>query len=278
VPARRRARAGGELTSSTVRAGQKSHERERVRAVAQEGDCGRGQGCFHFLANDTNRVLEQITGKITLTRDRLDAIGSSHRERIEVAEAVGAAYRYVIVPNKEIVLARFLPDAYMLCARGPTPVQAYLAAGQAERYCSLFFNPDYLTERSRDGEVFPRTDSHWSYWGAYHELLRALDVIGTPEEHAAMKALRGVVQFRTDNVGGLGAELGRPPESMPVVDLHAPWIELLVTNEIHNMGSVRHYRKAKGARAPAHAGAARFDRELARGFHHRHLRRGAVHP
>ena len=49
-----------------------------------------------------------------------------------------------------------------------------------------------------------------------------------------MKALRGVVQFRTDNVGGLGAKLWRPPERMSVVDLHAPWIELLVTNEIQH--------------------------------------------
>jgi SGNH hydrolase-like domain, acetyltransferase AlgX len=245
----------------------------RRKATAVEGKDG-----FHFLANDTNRVLEQITGKVTLTRDRLDAIARSHRERMEVAEAVGAAYRYVIVPNKELVLARFLPDAYMLGARGPTPVQAYLAAGQAERYRSLFFDADYLTKRSREGEVFPRTDNHWSYWGAYHDLLRALDVIGTPEEHAAMKALRGVVRFRTDNVGGLGAKLERPPESMPVVDLHARWIKLLVTNEIHNVSFVRHYHKAKGARAAAHAGAARFDRELAREVHHRHLRRGAVHP
>ena len=76
----------------------------RRKATAVEGKDG-----FHFLANDTNRVLEQITGKVTLTRDRLDAIGSSHRERMELAEAVGAAYRYVIVPNKELVLARFLP-------------------------------------------------------------------------------------------------------------------------------------------------------------------------
>lgn len=132
-----------------------------------------GKDDWLFLSNDTNKVIDQITGRFILP----DNFGQRWREvfdfRLSLADEVGYKYFFNIIPNKECVYAKYLPDNLSLSEN--RPVYEIIKSFPSGVEWSYYF--EILREASFKQDVFSKGDTHWNYWGAliaFNEFMRKL--------------------------------------------------------------------------------------------------------
>lgn len=120
-----------------------------------------GKDDWLFLANDTNKVIDQVTGKFILP----DNFGQLWREvfdfRLSLANEIGYKYFFNIIPNKECVYEKYLPDNFSISENRPVyEVIKSFPTGVEWKYYY-----DILREASHKRDVFSKGDTHWNYWG-----------------------------------------------------------------------------------------------------------------
>jgi hypothetical protein len=94
----------------------------------------RGRGGFLFLRNDTNRVLDQVSGRRPLPAARAGAIRGLPRGPGRGGGGARRACRHLVAPNKECVLFEHLPPEVTLSeARPVRQLQALVARSTSRR-------------------------------------------------------------------------------------------------------------------------------------------------
>ncbi len=175
-----------------------------------------------FLADDTNRVLDQIGGALVIEPNALRSIRASHRERHKMTASIGAKYRHLIAPNKESALAHLLPEPYRF-AEGAAIVDQVLPIQ------GTFYSRACMAEFAAKNPAYIREDTHWTEVGAAHYFRCALEFYG---ETLPFETIRGEIDQYADLVGATR----RFPTERPV-RLSS---RVVSENDLTNHGHFRH--------------------------------------
>ena len=131
-----------------------------------------GKEGWLFLSNDSNKVMEQITGRASLPADFEALWASLFAYRAVRLADLGARYFYGVVPNKECVYQRFLPDGVNFSET--RPINKVLRAAKGRVAHEYFLQ--CLEEESLKSETYTKGDTHWNHVGAFvafNQLMRA---------------------------------------------------------------------------------------------------------
>ena len=123
-----------------------------------------GREGWLFLENDSNRYMEQFTGKVGPRpgwRWRWLRLFRARRERMEKP---GLPYLFSISPVKEPIYPEMLPDRYVPVE--PRPVHRLLDIA-AEAGVPALYPEEALRAAKPRGPVFYQADTHWNPLGAF---------------------------------------------------------------------------------------------------------------
>ncbi len=195
-----------------------------------------GSDGWLFLDNDTNRSVDQHTGKALLDADKIEGWLKYFKDTRALASRIGARRHAVLVaPSKEQVL----PERYPY-ARGRKNI--------LEQVLSCSESIDHIVDAGRlllsrpDKEsCLIKTDTHWTDHGARVVVMALLAELGFSTAEAE-------VVFADDRYhtmrhhGDLGIKC-KPPVSAPTEFLLAPPVDsdAVFDNQLPNMGRVLVY-------------------------------------
>lgn len=123
-----------------------------------------GRDGWLFLRGDTNDILGQHTGKVTLTQESRDAWRRTLDSRMAAIERAGAVWEWAIVPDKEALYREQLPEEVVTVDR--RPVHDFLDVARGVGAPVRYLLKDLLAMKP-SGELYPKIDTHWSHRGAY---------------------------------------------------------------------------------------------------------------
>lgn len=190
-----------------------------------------GKNGWLFLKEDSNRVLDQITGNYRLKPDFQDSWQALFEHRKEMSQKLGYRYFYGIAPNKECVYADQLPAGVTVIE--DRPVQQVLAMARDRVLHRYYLEP--LREAARNEDIFVRGDTHWNHSGAliaFNEAMRALGLPGMERE-----------EFNID-VRNIEADLSMKIGQLcpaTVLTVKTPRFKMIFNNKVNNIGQCRIY-------------------------------------
>jgi len=190
-----------------------------------------GKDGWLFLKRDTNRIMDQITGHFVLPLDFAQTWKALFEYRAQMAQDRNFRYFYGIIPNKECVYARYLPDGVALSEDRPVTTVLRAAAGRV----NFRYYMDVLTEASVEDEVYFKGDTHWNHLGAllaFNDMMRAL---GLPEIEDGE-----FIQDDIDIEGDLSGKIGQRTTGIKMTPA-APQHRLIDNNGVNNIGQRRIY-------------------------------------
>ncbi|ATU94691.1 alginate O-acetyltransferase AlgX-related protein [Phyllobacterium zundukense] len=197
-----------------------------------------GKDGWIFLDHDSNRVIDQITGRHVLDVRGLDAWRKLIAERDEYVASIGAQHLVFVAPNKELVYSEQLPDWVEIADQ--RPIHQIMAALGPERARKIIYPLDAIRAGKAEGLVYPKTDTHWSGFGAYigyQAFCRGLSDCGIEP----LRVERSHVDFEeVPYVGDLGIKF-EPPVSAPTLSarIENAGGKLAFDNRIPNRGRIR---------------------------------------
>jgi alginate O-acetyltransferase complex protein AlgJ len=124
-----------------------------------------GQEGWLYLRRDTNDILGQHTGRVTLGPEERAGWREVLEARMRESERLGVTWSCVVAPDKESVYPEYLPEEISPVARRPIHEFLDLAAGIG---APVSYPLERLLSAKDECELYPRTDTHWNYRGAYH--------------------------------------------------------------------------------------------------------------
>lgn len=155
----------------------------RAKPVVNQLDrrAGRGRNFIEgrdgilFLDNDTNSTMDQIAGRAALSSSTLKLWQRTLRARVHLLKDLGATYKLVIAPAKEVVLAQYLPDGISLSQN--RPAAQLLADPQLKT--EICYPLDGLRELDAKNPCsYPKGDTHFGEEGAYVVYREAMKSLG----------------------------------------------------------------------------------------------------
>jgi hypothetical protein len=123
-----------------------------------------GKDGWLFLRRDTNDVIGQQTGRVKFSRRQRREWKSVLQQRVTAIGRAGPTMECLVIPDKEFVYPEYLPDEVVPATE--RPVHDFLRIAEAAEL-PVTYALDALQEAKTGGEVYPRTDSHWSQRGAF---------------------------------------------------------------------------------------------------------------
>ncbi len=197
-----------------------------------------GKNDYLFLDNDTNHVLQQIQGEISLAPDVLSEIHSLHTDLSHTLLNNNCHYMYIVAPNKETSLREYLPAGIIYERFGPTPIHQ-LQRTTHDTGIYLYFDDNILSPSSQLFATYDKGDSHWTPQAAIQYFCAALQHFGMS---ALVSRLHETKFLPVDNcaLGDLGRHAGRAPEQIEQVKLLSPYSVTLFEGPIVNEGYIRH--------------------------------------
>ncbi|MGH6862529.1 MAG: alginate O-acetyltransferase AlgX-related protein, partial [Phyllobacterium sp.] len=197
-----------------------------------------GKDGWIFLDHDSNRVIDQITGRHGLDRQGIDAWCQLIAERDAYVASTGAQHLVFVAPNKELVYSEQLPDWVELAEQ--RPIHQILTALGPQRASRILYPLEALRAGKAQGLTYPKTDTHWSGFGAYigyQEFCKGLSQSGI--EPLRLEPSR--VSFEeVAYVGDLGVKF-EPAVSAPTLSARIENAagKLAFDNRIPNRGRIR---------------------------------------
>jgi alginate O-acetyltransferase complex protein AlgJ len=220
----RRRRNGG-------RVGWKTQVQEESFKVLQ------GRGNWLFLQNDSNDVIGQHTGRVTLGEDARRQWAAVLARRRAAARTENATWLLAVVPDKEAVYPEYLPAGVEPSPR--RPIHDLLEIAQHAQAPTLYLL-DALRAAKPTADLFPKTDTHWNYRGAFVGYRAICDRL--QQEGIGLDVLDGAaIEWESETVqGDLGSKLREPAESARLIPKMPPVRSSLVyDNEVNNHGRVK---------------------------------------
>jgi len=200
-----------------------------------------GRDDWLFLQNDSNDVIGQHTGRVTFEDEVHRGWATVLARRRTSAIAAGTIWVLAIVPDKEAVYAEHLPAEIVPSSR--RPVHELLEIAQHSQAPTLYLL-DALVAAKPEAELFPKTDTHWNYRGAYVGYRAICDRLR--QEGVDLEVFEGQeIEWDSELVeGDLGSKLREPAESprlLPrMTTVHSA---LVYDNEVNNHGRVKVFER-----------------------------------
>lgn len=200
-----------------------------------------GRENWLFLQNDSNDVIGQHTGRVAFDDEARRSWATALARRRTAASTEGTTWLLAIVPDKEAVYAEHLPGEVVPAVR--RPIHDLLEIAQHARAPTLYLL-DALVAAKPEAELFPKTDTHWNYRGAYFGYRAICDRLG--DEGIELEAFDGEkIEWGSELVeGDLGSKLQEPvesPRSFPKMTTVSS--SLVYDNEVDNHGRVKVFER-----------------------------------
>jgi hypothetical protein len=192
----------------------------------------RGDEAWLYLDNDTNRSVDQFTGRLMLDGEGLERWAAYLDACAALAGAVQARHVVMIAASKEQVLPEHYPHA-----KGALTVHEQVL-GLSRPGHRVFDTAALLRARADREQCFIKTDTHWTDRGAMHAALELVALLGLDAEMARGR-WSDDVYYTVPFAGDLGVKLD-PPLSAPTEFLQAPLASsgALFDNHLPNIGRV----------------------------------------
>jgi hypothetical protein len=193
----------------------------------------RGRDGWLFLSNDTNKSMEQYTGRRLLDDNELSLWENYFSLTRKLSEEHSFKHCFLLAPAKEFCLEDFYP-----ATRG-----AYIAIDQFLMHFAkkntIVWPRDQLL---RDKELtYWKGDTHWSDYGGYVAAMVVLEKLGLKPKAEVPPVSYSIVR----RSGDLGGKLS-PPETfaVPTAEFSQVTTNLVFDNTIHNHGRIRIYEES----------------------------------
>lgn len=147
-------------------------------ALSGDGVAIVGHEGWLFINGGSNSNVAQHTGELQMTDEWATAWAELMRVRLEEADRLGFTTAFVVVPDKLAVQEEHFPEP--LATNGPRPVERLID----ELGLPLVYPLERLRDARAGGEVYLRTDSHYSLRGnfvVHAAVAEALGVEPLPE-------------------------------------------------------------------------------------------------
>jgi hypothetical protein len=169
---------------------------------APSGSALRGRDGWLFLADDTNRIVEQYVGALTAPEDELHRWSQETNRRRAACIASGSRYVLLVAPDKMAVYADKLPPHVV--AASTRPIDSLIARIAA---ADVLYPLAELRKASRLQSTYGQTDTHWTDAGALTAVRALTAALGRTDDPAQVywRELRDTVR-----VGDLGEKLSPP--------------------------------------------------------------------
>lgn len=185
-----------------------------------------------YLDNDTNRSVDQHTGRLKLDQDGLTRWAGYLEACAGIAGTVRARHAVLIAASKEQVLPEYYPHA-----KGEQTVHDQVL-GLCRPQHGVLDTVTLLRARADRTQCFIKTDTHWTDRGAMYAALRLVEQLGLD---AAMAQRRWAddIYYTMSFAGDLGVKL-QPPATAPTEFLQAPPAahDAVFDNHLPNIGRV----------------------------------------
>lgn len=124
----------------------------------------KGAEGWYFLNNDSNQVIDEITGANKLSQAYATEWGVRFTARQAKADKLGAKLVTFIVPNKHCIYPQYLPENIKISD------QRLALLGDFDGLQSVIYD----TELFSDPDTFHKNDTHWTDYGAYIAFMRIM--------------------------------------------------------------------------------------------------------
>lgn len=189
-----------------------------------------GKDSWLFLKNDSNNVIQQISGNYNLSDDFFYRWKNILTLRKAYFDARNIKYHYLCIPNKECVKKDFLPDDILVSNNRP-----FLLLENT--FNSVLGNQwSYPLQELASGAYhsFPKGDTHWNQYGAYisyKKMMTTMDVSHTINDD-------NIEFLTTQRVGDLVSKLeSGAKEEFMICKFNVPSsIEIEYDNGVSNTG------------------------------------------
>lgn len=185
-----------------------------------------------YLDNDTNRSVDQFTGRLLLDAEGIGRWSAYLDSCVRIAADTQARHAVLIAASKEQVLAEHYPHTKSM----QTVHEQVLALGRPEH--AIVDSAALLRERADKASCFIKTDTHWTDRGAMHAALALLARLGL-DIGVAHGRWADDVYYTMQFAGDLGVKL-QPALCAPTEFLRAPPAQqgAAFDNQLANIGRV----------------------------------------
>jgi alginate O-acetyltransferase complex protein AlgJ len=201
-----------------------------------------GKQGWLFLHGDTNDILGQHTGKVKMGAARRAAWRRVLEGRVAACERLGIPWHCIVVPDKESVYPEYLPDEVVPSARRPIHELLEVAASAG---APVSYALDRLLAAKQEDELYPRTDTHWNFCGAYVAYQMFCDEVRARGVDVDVLQEEDLEWVEETIEGDLGRKVRPEPmtSSMFLVRFRRPRSRLVFDNEVRNHGRVKCFER-----------------------------------
>ncbi|OWU82266.1 hypothetical protein ATO6_22765 [Oceanicola sp. 22II-s10i] len=188
----------------------------------------KGKNDWLFLTNDSNHVIDQMTGQRPLAPEDVEAWRITLMLRRAWLESIGSRYIFAVAPNKEAVFKDHLPDGIRLSDN--RPVRQLQSAG-----IDLIYRP----EKFRGAETYSKTDTHWNDLGGQRQAKMLLDACRQQGVEVGPLSAMDIELISQSHYGDLGRKLTPPQESEVILKrVKSRQAKVVFSTKISNTGSI----------------------------------------
>jgi hypothetical protein len=199
----------------------------------------RGKDDWLFLGNDSNDTLGQHAGERLLTDLQVRQWHDLLEARSAWLSLLGIPYTFLIAPDPHAIYADKLPDEAVPGATRPA-LQVLDRLAERDSWAPVLY-PLSALQADRD-DVYAKTDSHWSEWGAY---LAYRELMAKLTEAVPVRRLKRQELHLTheQRAGDLGLKFEPPIMSRFVyVDVIGSRVHLVHDNRVRNHGRLVEFK------------------------------------
>jgi hypothetical protein len=205
-----------------------------------DGKIMEGRDGWYFLSNDTNRVVDQICGRLPLNDVELRAWRRLLESRTAWLERLGLPYFFLVAPNPHMLYPEKLPEGVELSDERPvTQLIGHLA--ESGSFARVIYPRAEIVAARETRAVASPNDTHWNAFGAYVAYMTLLDEIAEQVSVRRLGEDQVVFSLRR-RIGDLGAKLD-PPVASPQVVAHVVGgaARMVADNQVHNRGRLAEF-------------------------------------
>lgn len=127
-----------------------------------------GKDDWLFLDNDSNRVLDQLAGKLLFDRKQLFKWKLLLETRYSWLLEHGIKYFFLAAPNKECIYPEYTPEDLIVSEQRPIHQLIEQVASSKILPKDFFLYPTTEIIAAKSNKLtYPKGDTHWNFYGAY---------------------------------------------------------------------------------------------------------------
>lgn len=136
-------------------------------------------GWMYYTVNgDSENSILEMFGRNMYNDEELASIGAQIQDTHDFFAERGAEFITYVVPNKEQVYDKYLPEAYQLHATDYTRANQLADYVNANTNTTMLYPLEYLKKYRDDINLFYKYDTHWNQAGAIAGIQPILEEVG----------------------------------------------------------------------------------------------------